>query len=155
MNEHADSRVAAADAERDTEQGKSTSGELSTADIAGYHAQPAAETSAQPPTDQAARSDAVGGQDAAKQTPLFNEDATKGFRSRWDGLQAGFVDDPRQAVQQADSLVAEVMKRLAEVFADERSKLDQQWEHGGDVSTEDLRIALQRYRSFFSRLLSF
>jgi hypothetical protein len=51
--------------------------------------------------------------------------------------------------------VAQVMKRLAEVFAEERSSLERQWDRGDDVSTEDLRIALQRYRSFFQRLLSF
>ena len=60
----------------------------------------------------------------------------------------------RRPVEQADSLVAETMKRLAEVFAEERSKLEQQWDRGGDVSTEDLRLTLQRYRSFFTRLLS-
>jgi len=64
------------------------------------------------------------------------------------------VDEPRNAVQEADGLVASAMKRLAEVFAQERSKLEQQWDRGDDVSTEDLRLALQRYRSFFHRLLS-
>ena len=66
----------------------------------------------------------------------------------------GFVDEPRQAVQQADSLVAGAMKRLAEMFAAERAKLEGQWDRGDDVSTEDLRLALRRYRSFFGRLLS-
>lgn len=64
------------------------------------------------------------------------------------------MDEPRNAVQEADGLVASAMKRLAEVFAQERSKLEQQWDRGDDVSTEDLRLALQRYRSFFHRLLS-
>jgi hypothetical protein len=86
--------------------------------------------------------------------PLFPPDELKSFHSRWDAIQVGFVDEPRQAVQQADSLVASAMKRLAEVFAEERGHLDQQWDRGGDVSTEDLRIALRRYRSFFGRLLS-
>jgi len=63
------------------------------------------------------------------------------------------VDEPRRAVQQADSLVAEVMKRLAESFAKERGALESQWDRGDNVTTEDLRLALQRYRSFFDRLL--
>ena len=69
-------------------------------------------------------------------------------------IQAAFVDEPRRAVEQADSLVASAMKRLAEVFAEERSKLEHQWDRGDNVWTEDLRIALQRYRSFFHRLLA-
>ena len=72
----------------------------------------------------------------------------------WSAIQAAFVDEPRRAVEQADSLVASAMKRLAEVFAEERSKLEHQWDRGDNVSTEDLRIALQRYRSFFHRLLA-
>ena len=74
--------------------------------------------------------------------------------SRWDSIQTGFVDEPRKAVEQADNLVASAMKRLAEVFAEERSKLEKQWDRGDNVSTEDLRVALQRYRTFFQRLLS-
>ena len=69
-------------------------------------------------------------------------------------IQTGFVDEPRQTVEQADELVAQVMQRLAEGFAAERERLEQQWGRGEDVSTEDLRIALQRYRSFFQRLLA-
>lgn len=86
--------------------------------------------------------------------PLFSPDEAKEFHSRWDAIQVSFVDEPRQAVQQADGLVANAMKRLAEIFAQERGNLDQQWDRGGDVSTEDLRVALRRYRSFFGRLLS-
>jgi len=78
----------------------------------------------------------------------------EGFQSRWETIQTGFVDEPRQTVEQADELVAEVMKRLAEGFATERERLEGQWGRGEDVSTEDLRIALQRYRGFFQRLLS-
>jgi hypothetical protein len=96
----------------------------------------------------------TGAQTAAEPTSLLPTGETSPFRSRWDTIQTGFVDEPRQSVEQADSLVAEVMQRLAEVFADERSKLEEQWSRGGDVSTEDLRIALRRYRSFFDRLLS-
>jgi len=87
-------------------------------------------------------------------TPLFPTTEAEGFRTRWQEVQTGFVDEPRLAVEQADSLVAEMMKQLAEVFADERSKLEEQWSRGDDISTEDLRQALRRYRSFFDRLLS-
>jgi len=76
------------------------------------------------------------------------------LRSRWKEVQTAFVDEPRKAVEEADGLVASAMKRLAEVFAEERSNLEQQWDRGDGVSTEDLRIALQRYRTFFQRLLS-
>lgn len=86
--------------------------------------------------------------------PLFASDEAEAFRSRWTEIQTGFVDQPRKAVEDADGLVAEVIQQLAQVFADERSKLESQWGQGDDVSTEDLRIAMQRYRSFFNRLLS-
>lgn len=94
------------------------------------------------------------GQNHAGATPLFPNNELEDLRNRWNSVQAGFVDEPRHAVEQADSLVASAMKRLAEVFAEERSKLEGQWDRGDNVSTEDLRIALQRYRSFFHRLLS-
>jgi hypothetical protein len=86
--------------------------------------------------------------------PLFSAEEAGKLRSQWDAIQVGFVDEPRKAVEQADSLVAVAMKRLAEQFAEERSKLEGHWDRGGDVSTEDLRLALRRYRSFFGRLLS-
>ena len=91
---------------------------------------------------------------ATDAAPLFPTNELEDLRNRWSGVQTAFVDEPRKAVEQADSLVAAAMKRLAEVFAEERSKLEQQWDRGDNVSTEDLRIALQRYRSFFQRLLS-
>jgi hypothetical protein len=87
-------------------------------------------------------------------TPLFTSNETQTFHTRWNEVQASFVDEPRQAVEQADSLVATTMKRLAEIFAEERTNLEHQWDRGDNVSTEDLRVALQRYRSFFQRLLS-
>jgi len=87
-------------------------------------------------------------------TPLFSTDEAKEFRVRWDAIQGGFVDEPRRAVEQADSLVAGTMKRLATVFADERAKLEGQWDRDEGVSTENLRVALRRYRSFFGRLLA-
>ena len=86
--------------------------------------------------------------------PLFDEAAIGKHRERWQAIQADFVDDPRQAVKQADELVAELIAQLAKSFADERSRLEGQWDRGDDVSTEDMRIALRRYRSFFGRLLS-
>jgi hypothetical protein len=87
-------------------------------------------------------------------TPLFVQNEADGLRAQWNEIQAGFVDQPRSAVERADTLVADVMKRLAESFARERDTLDRQWDHGDNVTTEDLRLVLQRYRSFFDRLLS-
>ena len=87
-------------------------------------------------------------------SPLFESTETQTFRSRWHAIQTQFVDEPRRSVEQADELVAATMKRLAEVFASERENLEREWDRGEDISTEDLRVALQRYRSFFDRLLS-
>ena len=86
--------------------------------------------------------------------PLLGTGDTEDFRERWRGIQTTFVDEPRQAVEQADGLVAELMQRLAQTFSEERESLESQWSQGEDVSTEDLRVGLQRYRSFFERLLS-
>ena len=87
-------------------------------------------------------------------TALFPENESKDFHKRWTDIQTAFVDEPRHAVERADELVAEVIKRLAESFAGERSRLEGQWGRGDNVSTEDLRVALQRYRAFFDRLLN-
>ena len=89
----------------------------------------------------------------SESVPLFSESEMGDFRSQWSTVQTGFVDEPRRTVEEADKLVAAVMQRLAEGFANERSGLEKQWDGGDDVSTEDLRVALQRYRSFFDRLL--
>ena len=86
--------------------------------------------------------------------PLFAEADIKDLRTRWNNVQTGFVDEPRHAVEDADKLVATVMERLAQGFASERSSLERQWSSGDQVSTEDLRVALQRYLSFFDRLLN-
>jgi len=91
---------------------------------------------------------------AEQRTMLFEDQEARDFRTRWTDAQAAFVDSPREAVQRADSLVAEAMKRLAEVFSKERANLEGQWDRGDNVTTEDLRIALQRYRAFFDRLLN-
>jgi glutathione S-transferase len=85
---------------------------------------------------------------------LLPTDEDAGFQRRWQELQASFVDEPRSTVDRADELVAQVMQRVAEGFATEREHLERQWGRGEDVSTEDLRVALQRYRAFFRRLLS-
>jgi hypothetical protein len=87
-------------------------------------------------------------------TDLFPNEELVGYRTQWESIQTGFVDQPRAAVEQADALVSQVVTRLTDVFARERSTLEGQWTKGDDVSTEDLRIALTRYRSFFHRLLS-
>lgn len=88
------------------------------------------------------------------QTALFADAELTGYRSRWSGIQTGFVDEPRRAVEQADALVSELMTRLTDTFTNERRNLEGQWEKSDKVSTEDLRIAMQRYRSFFERLLN-
>jgi len=89
-----------------------------------------------------------------ERTALFSPDETNSLRGQWDSIQVGFVDEPRQAVEKADALVAGAMKRLAEGFAAERERLEKQWDRGDSISTEELRIALRRYRAFFGRLLS-
>jgi hypothetical protein len=86
--------------------------------------------------------------------PLFATDDAERFRQRWDSLQSSFVDQPRQTVEEADNLVNDLMQQLTAGFGEKRSQLEAQWEQGDEVSTEDLRVALTRYRSFFNRLLS-
>jgi hypothetical protein len=143
--------------------------ELSTADLAGGTTSRAADydtradlqerdfddsPSQRQPVEATVGAPQVTPQDTDGSAPLFPTGEADGFRSRWQEVQTGFVDEPRSAVERADGLVAEMMKRLAQVFADERAKLEEQWSRGDDISTEDLRIALRRYRSFFDRLLS-
>ena len=89
-----------------------------------------------------------------KPVALLPDHEMHDFQSRWSGIQTGFVDEPRSAVENADALVAEIMQHLAQIFSKERAQLEDQWTRGDDVSTEDLRLTLQRYRSFFTRLLS-
>ena len=101
-----------------------------------------------------AAADAGTADTATKAGHLLAADDAEAFRARWTDVQHGFVDAPRQAVAQADGLVAELMQHLAKTFADERGRLEGQWDQGGDVSTEDLRTAFQRYRLFFDRLLT-
>jgi hypothetical protein len=116
-------------------------GELTTKDIAGTSNEN--EDSFQP--DEANLDD---------RQPLLPGDEGERFTTRWREIQAGFVDEPRRSVEQADTLVADLMQQLATSFSSERERLEAQWDGGDDVSTEDLRVALTRYRSFFDRLLS-
>jgi hypothetical protein len=85
---------------------------------------------------------------------LLADNDLSGLRSRWDDVQAAFVDNPKECVQKADILVAEVVEQLTTGFSDARSRLEAQWARGESASTEDLRVALTRYREFFQRLLS-
>ena len=100
---------------------------------------------------QRSQADQSGGD---RHEPLFDTSRAETLRGRWADIQAGFVDEPRRAVEQADSLVAEVMQQLAQAFSEARSGLESQWDRGDDINTEDLRQAPRRYRSFFDRLLS-
>ncbi len=136
---------------------------LSTSDLAGTPAQEQDEQQQQ----QRVSADAPLGRDdtllatsgptaaeAAASEPLLPQQEIGRFTGRWQEIQAGFVDEPRQSVEQADALVADLMQRLAASFSDERQRLEAQWDQGDHVSTEDLRVALTRYRSFFDRLLA-
>ena len=93
--------------------------------------------------------EAQDGQDQA----LFADDEAQSFRSRWEDVQRGFVDEPRESVQKADDLVSDLVERLTKGFAETRSGLEEQWNKGEEASTEDLRVALTRYRAFLQRLL--
>jgi hypothetical protein len=90
---------------------------------------------------------------ADEKAPLFGETDSAGLKQRWTDVQRDFVDDPQRAVQEADRLVSETMQSLSSRFAERKSSLEEQWSNGG-VDTEDLRLALQEYRSFFHRLLT-
>ena len=84
---------------------------------------------------------------------ILELDESESFHTRWDAIQSSFIDEPRRSVAEADRLVQEVTGRITERFEQERDRLESTWESGEEVTTEDLRIALQRYRSFFDRLL--
>ena len=132
--------------------------EVTTATLAGVDARPELRASAastfgvggasHPPERQPLR------RSTNRRHRSFRFEEAKDFHARWNAIQVSFVDDSRLVVGQADSLVAVAMKRLAEMFAAERAKLESQWDRGDNISTEDLRLALRRYRSFFGRLLS-
>jgi hypothetical protein len=113
-----------------------------------------------PGADEVAQEQASTEQQSAKgggnndRAPLFATDDAERFRQRWESLQSSFVDQPRQTVEEADNLVGDLLQQLTAGFSEKRSHLEAQWEQGDEVSTEDLRVALTRYRSFFNRLLS-
>jgi len=86
--------------------------------------------------------------------PAGRADQHAGFVARWREIQAGFVDEPGKAVQEADALVTDLMRRLAAALATECEQLESRMEASGDVSTEDLRLGLRSYRSVFGRLLA-
>jgi len=104
--------------------------------------------------DAGAGESAPSGESGRETVTLFAPEAVRDYRTRWTSLQTSFVDEPRRAVQQADELVADVIKNLAATFSAERAKLESQWEQGDKISTEDLRLVLRRYRAFFDRFLS-
>jgi hypothetical protein len=112
----------------------------------------ATQSGERPVADTEAESPEAAGAGAGQS--LLPSEQTDEFQLRWRDIQASFVDQPRESVEQADLLVADLLQRLAAGFADERKRLEGQWDRGGDVSTEDLRVALTRYRSFFDRLLA-
>jgi hypothetical protein len=87
-------------------------------------------------------------------SPLFSEETERELRTQWHEIQTGFVDEPRRAVKQADELVARAVQQLTQSFSNQRNDLEREWERTEKISTEDLRLALRRYRSFFERLLS-
>ena len=122
----------------------------STADLAAVRTPEATDVDALPDAPEPASA----GPALESSGPLLGEHELDDYRSRWRAVQVRFVDEPRDTVKEADALVAELMQRLAQTFAEERSNLESQWERGTDVSTEDLRLAMQRYRSFFDRLLA-
>jgi hypothetical protein len=127
---------------------------LTTAELAQGKRPVASAEYAKPAAAAAGPTDPGQSDRAQSSMPLFPQNELEELRNRWNTIQTAFVDEPRKAVEQADGLVAAAMKRLAEVFAEERARLEQQWDRGDNISTEDLRLALQRYRSFFQRLLA-
>jgi hypothetical protein len=130
---------------------------LTTADLATSSNRPATSAQADRPVLEAINTDGVTQtaiKEDAKLAPLFTRDVAMDFRSRWDVVQRGFVDDPQAAVRAGDELVAQVIKSLAETFASQRSELEGGHEHTEESTTENLRLSLRRYRSFFERLLS-
>jgi hypothetical protein len=129
--------------------------EPTTADLARAAATDQTDAEPQPDLRREPSDDEVGpDHDTDELQPLLGAGDGDDLRDRWHRLQSEFVDDPRRTVAEADQLVAEVMGRLAQMFADERQGLEDQWSEGQQASTEDLRVALQRYRSFFERLLA-
>lgn len=126
---------------------------LSTADLSGAASAERA-SSEDPSNDEGERLAGAESPDDEHPEPLLDDEETESFQARWREIQVTFVDEPRDSVKDADGLVAELMQRLAGSFSEERNRLEGEWERGSEVSTEDLRVALKHYRSFFNRLLS-
>jgi hypothetical protein len=132
---------AASDAETDVDR---------RADTTAGEGEQSTDTATEAKTDADRQADT----DAGRRTTLIEPERAESYNSRWNELKSEFVDDPRRAVRGANKLVGEVLDELEELFRSQRADL----EHGLDseqTSTEDLRQALGRYRSFFDRLLSF
>ena len=115
---------------------------------------PEGSVGAEPVTDDMAATGEAVASDEPSGGSLLPDDQNDRFRSSWEEIQASFVDRPQEAVEKADALVADVMQRVTASLTKERERLEGQWAQGDDVSTEDLRVALTRYRTFFDRLLS-
>jgi len=141
--------------------------ELSTRDLAGttgeqeepsnQQIEEPTDAADEPMTSERSESEAQAAEPDSKgqeHEPLLSADKSESFARQWHEIQVAFVDEPRDSVAQADTLVADLMQQLAASFSEERERLEKQWDSGDDVSTEDLRVALTRYRSFFDRLLS-
>jgi hypothetical protein len=145
------------DAGRERSRGTVPLDERTTADAPSAREQAEVDDEANdPPAGQRnePRSVAAEASSNEERDPLLPVEQTDRFTEQWQEIQVGFVDEPRESVAKADALVADLMQRLAATFSDEREGLEAQWDRGDDISTEDLRVALKRYRSFFDRLLS-
>ena len=106
-----------------------------------------------PPASMSDRRDRPNPDDRLRES-LLPTDRVEGYRERWQDIQSRFVDEPKTSVEQADTLVTEVVQDLQTTFGLRRNVLEDQWRRGEDLQTEDLRVALQGYRTFFDRLLS-
>jgi hypothetical protein len=133
---------------------KEREGRLTDADLATFGILPKLPGSLPPVEVQAEEIALIRKAPIADPLPLFSQSELEEFQSQWSSIRAGFVDEPRRRVEDADRLVGAVMRHLTSGFASERSGLDAKWNHGDDVSTEDLRMALQRYCAFFEKLLA-
>jgi hypothetical protein len=130
---------------------RDTNSELSTADLVDRTNEA---TPTEAPERRAEESPPTREDMVDREESLIESQDADALRERWERLQTGFVDEPRRSVEEADGLVADVLRRVAESFSSARVTLEEQWTRGEEVSTEDLRQILQRYRSFFNRLLS-
>jgi hypothetical protein len=131
-----------------------TADEVQRRTVAPTPQQPPAPREAMRDIDRASAKDMAREAEEGHAEALFPPAEITRLRAQWTEIQATFVDEPRNAVKSADSLVGDVLKSLSETFSSERSRLEGQWDREGDITTEDFRVALRRYRTFFDRLLS-